>query len=38
MSKLNLIDNKLLQDSEDYIKHHRLIELFEVKFKNKNRI
>lgn len=30
MSLLNDIDNKLLQDADEYIRKHRLIELFEV--------
>jgi hypothetical protein len=27
---LNVIDNKLLKEADDYIRNHRLIELFEV--------
>jgi len=32
MSGYNQTDNKLLAESEDYIRNNRLIELFEVKF------
>lgn len=31
MNGLNLIDNKLLNEADEYIRQHRLIELFEVR-------